>query len=278
MKTALALGTFDGVHKGHRAVLELPPEYKKIAVVFPLPPKAALLGEPVALMTPEDKCRVLKSIGTDEVFKLDFGKVRNMPPYDFLEFLRDTFSPDYISCGFNYRFGKNASGDTALLSEFCKENGITLKICEPVTADGETVSSTEIRAFLKNGEPEKANSLMTEPFSYTAPVIKGDERGRTLGFPTANQKYPEVLIPVRFGVYKSSAVINGKAYSAITDIGVRPTFKTDYIISETFIKDFSADIYGREMTVSLLGFIRGEIKFSSAEELAAQIKKDIRSV
>ena len=87
-----------------------------------------------------------------------------------------------------------------------------------------------------------------------------------------------MLIPVRFGVYKSSAVINGKAYSAITDIGVRPTFKTDYIISETFIKDFSADIYGREMTVSLLGFIRGEIKFSSADELAAQIKKDIRSV
>lgn len=278
MKTALALGTFDGVHKGHRAVLELPPEYKKIAVVFPLPPKAALLGEPIALMTPEDKCRVLKSIGTDEVFKLDFGKVRNMPPYNFLKFLRDTFSPDYISCGFNYRFGKNASGDTALLSEFCKENGIMLKVCEPVTADGETVSSTEIRAFLKNGEPEKANSLMTEPFSYTAPVIRGDERGRTLGFPTANQKYPEVLIPVRFGVYKSSAVINGKAYSAITDIGVRPTFKTDYIISETFIKDFSADIYGREMRVSLLGFIRGEIKFSSAEELAAQIKKDIRSV
>lgn len=278
MKTALALGTFDGVHKGHRAVLELPPEYKKIAVVFPLPPKAALSGEPIALMTPEDKCRVLKSIGTDEVFMLDFGKVRNMPPYNFLEFLRDTFSPDYISCGFNYRFGKNASGDTALLSEFCKENGIAFKICEPVTADGETVSSTEIRAFLKNGEPEKANRLMTEPFSYTAPVIKGDERGRTLGFPTANQKYPEVLIPVRFGVYKSSAVINGKAYSAITDIGVRPTFKTEYIISETFIKDFSADIYGREMTVSLLGFIRGEIKFSSAEELVAQIKKDIRSV
>ncbi len=278
MKTALALGTFDGVHKGHRAVLELPPEYKKIAVVFPLPPKAALSGEPIALMTPEDKCRVLKSIGTDEVFMLDFGKMRNMPPHNFLEFLRDTFSPDYISCGFNYRFGKNASGDTALLSKFCKENGITLKICEPVTADGETVSSTEIRSFLKNGEPEKANRLMTEPFSYTAPVIKGDERGRTLGFPTANQKYPEVLIPVRFGVYRSSAVINGKAYSAVTDIGVRPTFKTDYIISETFIKGFSEDIYGREMTVSLLGFIRGEIKFSSAEELAAQIKKDIRSV
>lgn len=278
MKTALALGTFDGVHKGHRAVLELPPEYKKIAVVFPLPPKAALSGEPIALMTPEDKCRVLKSIGTDEVFMLDFGKVRNMPPYNFLEFLRNTFSPDYISCGFNYRFGKNASGDTVLLSEFCKENGITLKICEPVTADGETVSSTEIRAFLKNGEPEKANRLMTKPFSYTAPVIRGDERGRTLGFPTANQKFPEVLIPVRFGVYRSSAVINGKAYSAVTDIGVRPTFKTDYIISETFIKNFSEDIYGREMTVSLLGFIRGEIKFSSAEELAAQIKKDIRSV
>ncbi|MBQ2286592.1 MAG: riboflavin biosynthesis protein RibF [Acutalibacteraceae bacterium] len=278
MKTALALGTFDGVHKGHRAVLNLPNEYKKIAVVFPLPPKAVISGNSLALMTPEDKCRVLKSIGIDRVYMLDFCKVRDMPPYDFLKFLKDTFSPEFISCGFNYRFGKNASGDTQMLSDFCKENAITLQICEPVTVGGETVSSTEIRTLLKNGETEKANCLMTEPFSYTAPVIKGDERGRTLGFPTANQKYPEVLMPVKFGVYKSSVFIDGKAYPAITDIGVRPTFKTDYIISETFIKDFSEDIYGREITVSLLGFIRGEKKFSSVDELVKQVKKDIGSV
>ena len=278
MKTALALGTFDGVHKGHRAVLELPPEYKKIAVVFPLPPKAVISGNSIALMTPEDKCRALKNIGIDSVYMLDFCKVRDMPPQGFLEFLKDTFSPDYISCGFNYRFGKNADGDTLLLSEFCKENGITLKISEPVTDEGKTVSSTEIRSFLKNGEPEKANSLMTQPFSYTAPVIKGDERGRTLGFPTANQKYPEVLVPVKFGVYKSSVLIDGKAYTAITDIGVRPTFKTDYIISETFIKNFSEDIYGKEITVSLLSFIRGEKKFSSVDELVKQVRKDIGSV
>lgn len=278
MKTALALGTFDGVHKGHRAVLALPSEYKKIAVVFPLPPKAVISGNPIALMTPEDKCRVLKNIGIDSVYMLDFCKVRDMPPYDFLRFLKDTFSPDYISCGFNYRFGKDASGDTALLSEFCKENGITLKINEPVTEEGKTVSSTEIRTLLKNGEPEKANRLMTEPFSYTATVIKGDERGRTLGFPTANQKYPEVLVPVKFGVYKSSVLTDGKAYAAITDIGVRPTFKTDYIISETFIKNFSEDIYGKEITVSLLGFIRGEKKFSSVDELVKQVRKDIGSV
>ena len=277
MKTALALGTFDGVHTGHTAVLNLPHEYKKTAVVFSLPPKALLSGRSLALMTAEDKIKALKAAGMDEVYTLDFGKVRYMEACDFLVFLKQRFSPTLISCGFNYRFGKNAAGDTELLKAFCGENGITLKISEPVKAGGVTVSSTEIRALLENGETERANSLLSSPFSYTARVIKGDMRGRTLGFPTANQKYPDVLVPVKFGVYRSSVLINGNEYAGITDIGVRPTFKTDYIISETFIKDFSGDIYGKEITVRLLRFIRGEKKFSSVQELKKQIAADIRS-
>lgn len=277
MKTALALGTFDGVHKGHTAVLSLPPEYKKTAVVFLLPPKALLSGKSLSLMTAEDKIKALKAAGMDDVYTLDFNAVRNTEPSDFLLFLKQKFSPSLISCGFNYRFGKNAAGDTELLSEFCRKNGIALKISEPVKVDGITVSSTEIRTLLANGETEKANLLLNSPFSYTAKVIKGDMRGRTFGFPTANQKYPMELIPVKFGVYKTSVLINGKEYSGITDIGMRPTFKTDYIISETFIKDFSGDIYGKEITVRLIRFIRAEKKFSSADELKKQITADIRS-
>ena len=278
MKTALALGTFDGLHKGHREVLSLPGGCKKIAVIFPLPPKALIPGKPLALMLPQDKETALKDLGIDEIFTLDFEKVRTMPPEDFLKFLTDKFSPDLISCGFNYRFGKNAAGDKNLLEDFCKERGIALKCSEPVTENGETVSSTEIRHFLQSGETEKANRLLYKPFSYTAEVISGDKRGRTLGFPTVNQRYPQCLLPPKFGVYVSRVTVDGREYDGITDIGVRPTFKTDYIISETFIKGFSGDIYGDTVTVSPRRFVRGEVKFSSVSELKAQINADLKEL
>lgn len=277
MKTAIALGTFDGVHKGHRAVLDLPCEMRKIAVIFALPPKAVLSGEPKAIMTNTDKCRVLNKIGIDEIFTLDFNKVRGMMPEDFLTFLNVKFSPSLISCGFNYRFGKNAAGNTDDLSNFCALNGIEFKCCKPVSVDGAAVSSTVIRRFLSGGDIERANRLLYEPFSFTAEVIVGDRRGRTLGFPTINQKYPKELIPIKFGVYKTKIRFDNMEYSGITNIGIRPTWQTDYIISETFIENFSGDLYGKEVTVVPVRFIRGEERFTSAEELVRQIKSDLNS-
>ena len=277
MKRAIALGTFDGVHKGHRAVLSLPEEMQKTAVVFALPPKAVLSGKPRSIMTAEDKCAALKKIGIDEIFTLDFNKVKDMPPEEFLRFLKDKFSPDLISCGFNYHFGKNAAGNTQVLGDFCKCNGIEFNCHGAVSENGEPVSSTRIREYLKNGEIEKANKLLTFPFSFTAEVISGDRRGRTIGFPTVNQKYPSELIPLKFGVYKSKMLIDGKEYEGITDIGIRPTFKTDYIISETYIIGFSGDLYGKDITTAPTRFVRGEVKFSSIEELKRQIEADINS-
>ena len=276
MKRAIALGTFDGLHKGHRAVLSLPEDSIKIAVVFPLPPKAVLSGEPCAIMTEREKAQALKKVGIDEIFTLDFNKVKDMPPEFFLEFLKEKFSPDLISCGFNYHFGKNAAGNTVMLSDFCNKNGIELNCHGAVYDGGEPVSSTRIRQYLKNGEIEKANGLLTFPFSFTAEVISGDRRGRTIGFPTVNQKYPMVLIPLKFGVYKSKILIDGKEYEGITNIGIRPTFKTDYIISETYIIDFSGDLYGKEITTVPTRFVRGEVEFSSVEELKNQIERDIK--
>lgn len=276
MKRAIALGTFDGLHKGHRAVLSLPEDSIKIAVVFPLPPKAVLSGEPCAIMTEREKAQALKKVGIDEIFTLDFDKVKDMPPEFFLEFLKEKFSPDLISCGFNYHFGKNAAGNTELLRDFCRCNGIELNCHGAVSENGEPVSSTRIREYLKKGEIEKANGLLTFPFSFTAEVISGDRRGRTIGFPTVNQKYPRVLIPLKFGVYKSKILIDGKEYEGITNIGIRPTFKTDYIISETYIIGFSGDLYGKEITTVPTRFVRGEVEFSSVEELKNQIERDIK--
>ena len=276
MKRAIALGTFDGLHKGHRAVLNLPDGMQKTAVIFALPPKAVLSGEPRSIMTARDKCAALKKIGIDEIFTLDFNKVKDMPPEEFLRFLKDKFSPDLISCGFNYHFGKNAAGNTQVLGDFCKCNGIEFNCHGAVSENGEPVSSTRIREYLKNGEIESANALLTFPFSFTAEVISGDRRGRTIGFPTVNQKYPRELIPLKFGVYKSKIIVDQAEYDGITNIGIRPTFKTDYIISETYIIGFSGDLYGKEITTVPTHFVRGEVKFSSVEELKNQIERDIK--
>ena len=276
MKRAIALGTFDGLHKGHRTVLNLPDGMKKTAVIFALPPKAVLSGEPRSIMTARDKCAALKKIGIDEIFTLDFNKVKDMPPEEFLRFLKDKFSPDLISCGFNYHFGKNAAGNTQVLGDFCKCNGIEFNCHGAVSENGEPVSSTRIREYLKNGEIESANALLTFPFSFTAEVISGDRRGRTIGFPTVNQKYPRELIPLKFGVYKSKIIVDQAEYDGITNIGIRPTFKTDYIISETYIIGFSGDLYGKIITTIPTRFVRGEVKFSSVEELKKQIERDIK--
>lgn len=277
MKTSIALGTFDGVHAGHRAVLNLPKNSKKIAVSFKIPPKAVLTGESSLLITPENKCRILKELGIDETVLLDFSVVKEWKPEEFLEFLKEKYNPSFISCGFNYHFGKFGKGDAEMLGDFCEKNGIGFSCHEMVTENGQAISSSYIRGLIGNGEIDKANAMLFEPFSFESEVIEGDKRGRTMGFPTVNQRYPEGLAKLKFGVYKTKVSFDDKEYFGVTNIGIRPTFETDYIISETFIKDFSGDLYGKNIKVTPIQFLREEKKFSSLEELIQQIKSDINS-
>ena len=278
MKNALCLGTFDGVHIGHRQVLSLPDDCRKVAVTFVKSPKSVISGVSEAILTFEDKCRLLKKAGIDEIYPLEFQKVRDIPADEFLNLLYKKYNPAVVSCGFNYSFGKNGEGNTKLLSDFCRDKGIELKCVDPVTVDGETVSSTIIRNYLKNGETERANALLFEPFSFTAPVKKGDQRGRTIGFPTINQQYPKELVKIKFGVYKASVIADGKEYLGIANIGVRPTYPSDYVISETFIKNFSGDLYGKNVKIIPLKFLRDEKKFSSLDALKKQIAQDLKNI
>lgn len=274
MQNAVALGTFDGLHKGHISVLQIPEVYNKIALIFALPPKNIKKGVSELLLTPEEKVKKLEALGFD-VKILNFREVQHLSPKEFLEYIKSEFSPKLISCGFNYRFGFKGEGDTAALAEFCGENGIILKIANAVLDNNEVISSSRIRDCLKNGKINEANRLLGYDFSFTAKVIKGDGRGRTLGFPTVNQRYPEALAPLKFGVYKTEIEIEDNIYKGITDIGVRPTFPVDYIISETFILDFSGDLYEKELKITFKDFLREEKKFSSVEELKKQIQNDL---
>ena len=275
MKNALCLGSFDGLHRAHREVLNIGNDYYKIAVTFKVPPKIVMSDQKTLIMTFEDKCETLKELSVDKIVVLDFLDVKDIDYNEFLYNLKVKYSPKLISCGFNYRFGKNGEGDISKLKEFCISNGIELRVVDKISTDDKTISSTLIRTYLQNGEIEKANKLLYKPFSFTAEVIEGDKRGRTIGFPTVNQRYPAELLKLKFGVYKTKVEFDNKVYFGITNIGKRPTFETDYIISETYIKDFSGDLYGKNLKITPLEFLRDEKKFSNICQLKDQIKVDV---
>lgn len=278
MKNAIALGTFDGVHIGHREVLNLPDDYFKIAVTFKNPPKASFGGTVELITCLEDKCRILKNLGIDEVFVLDFLEVKDLSGDKFLKFLKEKFNPAYISCGYDYRFGKGGECTKEDLKAFCEKENILFNETPKVSLNGNKVSSTLIRELLKNGDFNEANRLLTEPFSFEAEVVSGDKRGRTIGFPTVNQIYPETLLKLPFGVYETRVSFDDKIYKGITNIGIRPTFKLDFIISETYIDGFSGDLYGKKLRITPVKFIREEIKFSSVDELKKQIDLDLMNI
>jgi riboflavin kinase/FMN adenylyltransferase len=163
LKNALCLGSFDGLLKGHRAVLNnLPSDYKKIAVTFKIPPKATKQSEPLLIMSLSDKCDALYKCGIDEIHLLDFEKVKDTSPFQFLQYLKEQFSPELISCGFNYRFGKNGEGDVIYLAAFCEENNIEFKCVQSVNLDGVAISSTTIREYIQNQlQEDKLSDQMT---------------------------------------------------------------------------------------------------------------------
>ncbi len=273
---ALALGMFDGVHIGHKAVLDgaITSEYKSLAVTFLFIP----FKTGGSLMTAKQKEEKLKRLGVDEVLFLNFDEIKNLEPIEFLNKLSASRRVKKICCGFNYRFGKNALGDTKLLGRYCAEHNIEFFECPEVVSEGETVSSSYIKQLLSKGDAEKAAGLLLEPFSITAEVVGGDKRGRTWGFPTANQRYPEDIAKPKFGVYETEVVIEGERYIGVTNVGIRPTYETDYVSAETFIIDYSGDCYGKQVKTLFKKYLRDERAFPSKEALIEQIKKDAEYV
>lgn len=272
---ALALGTFDGIHKGHLAVLSSAVKSKvdkKVVVTFAAPPMKA----GAKLIMPENiKEKEFLRLGFDEILLLDFLEVKDMSPTEFLDMLFTKYNVKSISCGFNYRFGKSASGNTETLKEYANSHGAECNIIEPVYYMDEPISSTRIRAAIENGDIKGANEMLGNSFFLESEVISGDARGRKMGFPTANQIPDSDVAMLKFGVYKTETELDGKKYKSITNIGIRPTYKTEIPIAETHIVGFSGNLYGKTLRVSFLEFIREEKKFSGLDEVKNQIEKDL---
>lgn len=276
-KRAIALGTFDGLHRGHMQVLSGAKQsgFRPAVLLFSEHPASVLTKKaPPMLCTPEKRDALLESAGM-ELLHVDFREILSLSPRAFFEeILLKRFSAGLLSCGENYTFGKDRAGTPETLQALCSAYGVQLHVAETVQFAGAPISSTRIRQALKNGEIEQACNMLGRPFSYAFPVVKGDCRGRTLQFPTINQFFPESFVQPKFGVYASLSEIDGIRYPAVTNFGARPTIGTKTVRSETYLLGFSGDLYGKCPEVQWLSYLRPEQKFASLEELQAAIEKD----
>ena len=282
-KTAIALGFFDGLHVGHRAVIDLALAQRENGLtpaVFTFSADANALGvrRREGLLLPcADKLHLLCKMGVELVLCPDFSALMQMDARDFVEgVLVGRLNAAFVCCGENFRFGRGAAAGVDELRQWCDELGVMVQSCGDVLTDGKRISSTWIRELLAAGEAEKAAKLLGRPFGYLLPVVVGKRLGRTIGSPTINQQLPEDFVPVRLGVYASAVrTPDGSWHAGVTNIGLRPTVEhSDTVNSETYIHAFSGDLYGQKVLVRLLRFLRGEKRFSSVEALRAQIAVD----
>lgn len=280
-KTAVALGNFDGLHKGHIAVINEAVTEKSNGLLpciltFDSHPQKTLRGSaPKKIMTRSLCEKTAKELGCETV-RISFEDVRNMSPEEFFnKILIKKLNVCFVSCGFNYRFGKNGVGNADTLRSLCKNAGIGFSCVGEVLYNDEPISSTRIRYAIENGDIENANNMLGRHFAYNTEVVHGDRIGKKLlGFPTINQLFPEWHVVPKNGVYASATEVDGRLYPSMTNIGKRPTVKGDELRSETCIIGFSGDLYGSHPEVKLIKLIRTEKKFPSLEALSEQLKKD----
>ena len=209
----------------------------------------------------------------------DFDTIKGMTAAEFVdEVLVRRFGAGIILCGFNFRFGKNAMWTALDLRSYLESKGVWVRILEHLDYQEQPISSSRIRQCLQNGEIEQANSMLGYPFTFKSTVLHGDARGRTVGYPTANQRLPEGLIVPRYGVYESRAEVDGVLYRAFTNIGIRPSWRLEEPLCETHIFDYNGDLYGKTVRVELIKYIREEKHFSSVEKLKEQLNQDKSSI
>ncbi len=273
---AIALGMFDSVHIGHEAVIKgvLDASCRSAVITFDkIPHKTG-----GAILSDDEKIKKLLATGVDAVEVLNFDDVKDMTPEEFLNMLTRDRRVRKIACGFNFRFGKNAEGDTEFIRLYCEKNGIEFFMADEVCVDSVTVSTSYIKKLLLEGKVEKASKLLGKPFGFTAAVTKGDGRGKTLGFPTINQIYPESKAPLKSGVYHTKVTVDMKVFDAVTDVGTRPTFERNIVCAESHIIGFNENCYGKNIHVSFLERIRDEKKFASVDELVMEIGRNVEYV
>ena len=286
-QTVIALGFFDGVHRGHGALLKKTVERAQalgaepVVFTFDRPPKEVVTGKPVFLInSPEDRRELVKRIyGIDRVVMAPFDREMMTLPWDAFieEKLVKELGAAHLVAGHDYHFGYKNQGDPQLLQEKCRELGLGCDIIPKVEVEGITVSSTYIRTLVEAGDVERAAVFLGHRHCMTRTVGHGQRIGRTIGIPTVNLTVPSHVLVPQHGVYVSRVYLpDGRSFAGVTNVGTRPTVCENGSISvETFLLDFDGDLYGTDIRLEFCRRLRGEVKFASLEALRDGIRKNI---
>lgn len=286
--TVIALGTFDGLHLGHTDVINTARDYAersglKLAVfTFSNHPLALIRPDlvPVRIISAEEKIKLLESFGVDYLINIPFTEdFAALSPDEFLERL-DCFNYRCLVVGENFTYGFLGSGKTETLERSGRKNGFDVIVRPLVKINGNVVSSTGIRNLIQAGHIEYANRMLGRAYAITGTIVHGEQRGRKLGFPTANIEllHGEMAVPAP-GVYAVTASIEGSIYEGMGNIGNNPTFNdVEYARLEVNLFNCSGDLYGKTMSVQFHKYIRAEKKFSGVEELCRQIEEDKKAI
>lgn len=283
-ETAVAIGKFDGVHQGHRRLLDEIIELKKrglCACVFTFNPAPSVFfgGDPHVLNTNEEKHVIFERMGVDILVEFPMNsETAATPPDKFItEYLVNQMNMKFIAAGTDISFGDKGLGNAELLKQMSAEYGYEVKLIDKVHAsDGEEISSSLVRRYVEKGDMERVEELLGAAYSVSGKIVHGNQIGRTIGFPTINIYPDENKLLPPYGVYTSRTVINGKDYFSVSNVGCKPTIGGETRPSvETYIYDFDNDVYDKDAVVYLEKFKRPERRFNGLDELTAQLQKDI---
>lgn len=283
---------FDGVHCGHRKLLSLLKQKAQerhtepVIITFSNHPQTILAKQnnkkPISLLqTNQERFKKLCALSFNNIITIPFTtEFARLSAIDFLNTLCAKYNPCYLLLGYDNHFGSALSDEKNIdTKKALQDKGVVFERTDCcITCNGIEVSSTQIRKALCDGNLSLANDMLGEPYSFEGKVLQGNSIGHTLNFPTANIAAPESKLLPKFGVYESSIEIEGKTFGAITNIGSHPTIKEGAPVIETYILDFSQNIYGKKVRICLLRFLREEKKFSSLAELKSQIEKDVAQI
>ncbi|NLC25831.1 MAG: riboflavin biosynthesis protein RibF [Fastidiosipila sp.] len=283
-KRGIALGVFDGMHLGHRRILQelldvCREKFLRSAVFTFVSPYGA--QENMCLLDIEDKYKALEEIGIDDVFVAEMSEeFRKISADEFLKnILEKQLGVKAIVVGEDARFGAGAEGDIAFLSDYAASNDITYKVVDDVLYQDERISSSRIRNCLSLGKMDAVTAMLTQPYKLRGVVVRGREIGSRKGFPTANFLYPAKRARLRDGVYATVACCSAGRFCAISNIGVSPTIEEETPMRvETYLYDFDGSLYGEEIEVEFLAFVRPELRFDSVDELTEAVQQDLENV
>lgn len=281
--TAVALGCFDGIHLAHRRVIDSVLKCREEGLTPAMFTFAdyANKGLSKRIYTQEEKLNELESLGIELVYCVPFTEVCLMSASGFVtDVLKNGLNAKKVFCGFNYKFGRGGNSDVATLKYLCEKEGIEVEIIDEVKLDGVTVSSTEVRRLLDEGDIKGAAKMLTKPFALFGKVVHGNALGRKMGIPTINVGTDATKLLPKFGVYAANVYISGceKPLKAALNIGMKPTVGSDEPTVEAFIIDEVGDFYGKPVKVELLDYIREEKKFATLQDLQYAIENDIDKI